>query len=628
MPPSPAELLVRFAEQAMAAGRPDVAGELLRQAAVAAHTPETPAADADAAHRDAVAKLESGDLPAAEAGLRAVVRAKPTDPVAHDHLGVAIALQKRFPEAEATFRVAAALNPTLVSPARNVAQVCLDMGKYPEAEAAFRKVVALAPADAGLAGQLAGVLAEQGKIDDAAAVLREFLARNPTNVTVTAQLGRLFGTSGRFAEAEAVFRDLVRLAPDSAAAHANLAAALGRQKRLDEAIAAGRDAVRLDPAHAAGWVNLGNALRDLGRLAEAADCLREAAKLDPANADAHNNLALALSMTGLWDAALPHYETAVRLAPDHPEFRFNRAIAYLTLGDFARGWPEYEGRWRTDQMKASVPKFPAPRWDGSDPAGKVVLLHTEQGLGDGIQFVRYAAAVAARGARVVVSAPKPLAGLFRTCPGVTHVVPKGDPLPAIDCHCPLMSLPFVFGTRLDTIPAAVQYLTAPPTAVAAWKNRLAGVPGFKVGLVWQGNPKNTGDRWRSVPLTRFAPLAAVPGVTLVSAQKGPGAEQLPACGFPVLDLGSGLADDLGDLAGLLTNLDLLVSVDTAVVHLAGALARPVWMLVARNNDWRWLRDRPDSPWYPTMRIFRQDAFADWDPVVPRVADELRKVIPG
>lgn len=619
--PSLPELYARLAEAALDAGRADAAGELLRLAAVAGSDPVPN--DPAASHAAGIKFLGAKDS-RAESTLRAAVRAVPTDAVRHDHLGIALAFQNRFAEAEATFRLARRLNPQLASAARNLAQSLVDQKRWPEAAEAYREALALDPNDEPTRSQFTVALAECGRSEEAIEVLREYLQTHPNDAAVWTRLGMLAVTAARLDDAVEAFQNQVRIQPESAAAHANLAAAYGRLKRYPEAATAAREAIRLDASHTPGWVNLGNALRDLGELQPAIEALRKAIELAPDHPDAHNNLGLSYSMLGDWQSGLPHFDRAVAQNAKHGEYRFNRAIGLLTVGDFERGWTEYEWRWQTDQMKASRPRFPAPLWNGEDLRGRVIQLHTEQGLGDAIQFSRYVPLVAARGATVILSCPQPLKTLFRSLPGVAHVFGKGDPIPAYDVQCPLMSLPRILGTRLDTIPSATPYLTVPAWALDKGRERLAGLDGFKVGIVWQGNPKNAGDRWRSVPLSRFAALAKIPGISLVSLQHGPGVEQLADPGFPILDVGSKLGPDLAELAGVQAHLDLLVSVDTAGVHLAGACGRPVWVAISLNSDWRWLRDRTDSPWYPSMRLYRQSTFADWAPVFDRIADDLRK----
>jgi hypothetical protein len=334
---------------------------------------------------------------------------------------------------------------------------------------------------------------------------------------------------------------------------------------------------------------------------------------------------------GRYEEAMPCLERAIGLRPDLAIIHWNRAIALLLEGRLTEGWAEAE--WRFAYTPALRRDFPQPAWDGrSDLAGRTILLHAEQGLGDAIQFCRYAPMVAARGGgdRVVLECQPELAALLTTAPGVAQVVRRGDPLPPFELHCPLLSLPHRFGTTLATIPAAVPYLTPDPDKVRAWQSRLAADgPGRKVGLAWAGSPGHANDRQRSCRLSDFAPLANVPGVTFYSLQLGPTGEQAtnPPPGLRLLDPTADLRN-FADTAALVANLDLVISVDTAVVHLAGALAKPTWVLLPFNPDWRWLRDREDSPWYPTMRLFRQSERGNWKSTIERVASELRELQRG
>jgi Flp pilus assembly protein TadD len=571
------DLLPRLAEAALAAGRADIAGDILRAA-------EPPPADS---HADGLRLLVANRPAEAERLLRLAVRVKPTDADRHDHLGVCLAQQGRLAEARATFRLAVRLDPTNAAAVEHLVQACLDAGDPADAEV----VLSATPSAAGWR-----------------------------------QVGLTHAAAGRFADAVRCLTEHVRLTP-TAEGFANLAAACGKLKRWEDAVAAGRRAVELDPSQAAGWSNLGNAYRDLGRLPEAVDALTRGTRADPQNPDNFANLALTLTMLGRTAEALPVYDRAVRLQPNNPEVRFNRAVARLWAGDWAGGWPEYEWRWRTEQMAKARRPFPVPEWDGSPVAGKTVLVHSEQGVGDTFQFLRLVPVLAAAGATVLLDLPPAVRLLARSL-GVGTVLDGEAVRAAIHLHCPLMGLPLRLRlTDPDAVPGAVPYLTAPPDRAAHWARRLADLAGLKVGVVWQGNPTHVGDRWRSVPLARFAPLAK-PGVTLVSLQKGAGHAQLADAPVPVVDLGAELADDWADTAGLIAALDLLVSIDTAAVHLAGALGRPAWVLLPLNADWRWRQNRDDSPWYPSLRLFRQERFGDWGPVFDRAAAELATRVGG
>jgi hypothetical protein len=308
---------------------------------------------------------------------------------------------------------------------------------------------------------------------------------------------------------------------------------------------------------------------------------------------------------------------------------WNRALAWLLMGDYARGWQEYEWRWQRPQTPPRP--FRQPRWDGSPLAGRTILLHMEQGLGDMLQFIRYAAPLKRQGATVLVETLKLLVPFFQRCPGVDQVFAEGEALPDFDVHAPLMSLPALLATTLETVPAEVPYLFAEEELVARWARELGSEPGFKIGVVWQGNPHHGWDHFRSFPLAQLAPLAELPGVRLYSLQRGPGAEQLATLNgrFPVTDLAGRWADpfvSLRELAAVMANLDLVVTADTAPAHLAGALSVPAWVALAAVADWRWLLGREDSPWYPTLRLFRQDRLGDWGPVFHRLAADIRRCL--
>jgi hypothetical protein len=384
--------------------------------------------------------------------------------------------------------------------------------------------------------------------------------------------------------------------------------------------------LRRKPDFAEAIANLGVALAEQGRLDEAVDCYREALARRPTYAEASNNLGNTLIRLGRHAEAGPHYDDAVRHRPGWPAAHYNRAIAWLQLGDFARGWPEYE--WRLKALKSAPPPPGIPAWDGTPLDGRTILLDGEQGFGDMIHFTRYAPLVRARGGRVLVRCPWMLASLLATCPGVDDVVLAGPTLPPIDVFAPMMSLPRLLGTTLETIPAAIPYLRAEPRRAGAWREELGRTPSFKVGIAWQGDPAHLLDRHRSFPLSAFAAIAALPGVTLYSLQKFFGSEQLPALGdrFPVIDLSSRLGDFM-DTAAVMCNLDLVIAPDTAVAHLAGALGVTVWAGLSQRSEWRWLLERDDSPWYPTMRLFRQHVLDDWDTVFQRMRDELRLLAP-
>jgi Flp pilus assembly protein TadD len=469
-----------------------------------------------------------------------------------------------------------------------------------------------------------------GRHAEAEAAYRHALRLDPELAVTWSNLGLAVQAQGRLAEAEACQQQALRLAPDYPEAHSNLGLAQYAQARTAEAANSFLGALRLRPDYANAAMNLGIALQGLNRLDAAESCYREALALGAAPGQVLNNLGLLLYEQGRPAEAEQACREALAHAPEQPAARVNLAMALLLRGAFEEGWRAFEGRWQVPPMTAMARPFVQPQWRTGMPLeGTTVLLHAEQGFGDTLQFCRYAPLLAAAGARVLLEAPPALCRLLRSLPGVSQVIAAGAPLPAFDLHCPLMSLPGGFGTTLDTIPAAVPYLRADPAEVAAWCAILADLPGRRIGLVWAGSSRSEQpqavavDRRRSMPLAALAPLAEVAGCSFVSLQLGPPAGQSPPPGMVLHDHTARLRD-FADTAALVTALDLVIAVDTAVAHLAGALGRPVWLLNRFDTCWRWLEGRDDSPWYPTLRQFRQPVAGDWASPVGQVAQMLAR----
>ena len=472
-------------------------------------------------------------------------------------------------------------------------------GRLQPAEAAYRRVLAVEPAHAG-ALHLLGVLAHQcGRADLAVDLIGRAIALDGANAVFHGNLGMVLCDLGLLAEAEASLRAALRLRPGFEDAHYNLGNVLDRSGRLAESEASYRQVLKRQPDNVRALNNLGHVLRQQIRPAAAEACFRKALRLQPQVPDSHANLGIAL----------------------------------LMAGRFEEGWREYEWRWKVKEMSPGARHFSVPLWSGEPLAGRTLLLHAEQGLGDTLQFCRYAPLITP-GARVILEVQAPLARLLSGLPGVARVVAEGGALPAFDLHCPLMSLPRAFGTTLGAIPAATPYLAADPVLAAGWRARLAGLEGLKVGLVWAGGRRDTPelaavDARRSICLATLAPLGDLSGVDFVSLQKGGPAAQTaqPPQGMVVHDFTADLGD-FADTAALIDGLDLVISVDTSVAHLAGALGKPVWLLNRFDTCWRWLLGRDDSPWYPTLRQFRQAAPGDWDPVIGAVRDALQALAAG
>lgn len=428
--------------------------------------------------------------------------------------------------------------------------------------------------------------------------------------------------AGRLDEAVDLYLACVRAVPRFAAGYGALSEALRELGVLDHAKAMAQQAVALAPDSVEALIVLGGRHFDLGEFEDAARLYGEALALDPAHAGVQNNLANALHNLGEYEAALALHDLCLETEPENATYRYNRSLTMLAMGDFVRGWAEHEWRRRPE-----LPDLPAGTpWRGEDPTGRRILLIGEQGFGDTLQFVRYAPLVAARGAQVVLQVQPGLERLLRTMPGIAHVVARDDPRPDADMHCLLMSLPWVFGTRPDTIPASLPYVRPPPDLRAAWRIRMAEDQRFRVGVAWAGGSHRDDigshiiDRRRSIAAERLAPLGDIRDVRFYSLQKDrDAAPPIPG----MIDLMPAVTD-FADTAALVAELDLVIAVDTSVAHLAGAMGKPVWLLSRSDSCWRWLGDRADSPWYPTMRIYRQRKQGDWAEVLARVAADLER----
>jgi tetratricopeptide (TPR) repeat protein len=564
-------------------------------------------------------------MPEAIACYRRALELKPDDAVAHGNWGLALHGQGKLDEAAACYRRALQYKPDYAEAYNNLGLALGALGKWDEAIACYRRALELKPDFAGAQINLGGALADQGKLDDAIACFGRALELAPDCAEGHNNLGNAFQNQGKLDKAVVCFRRALHLKPDYVEARYNLANALRDLGQFDEAIACYRRALELRPGYVEAHTNLGTAWQVQGKLDEAIGCYRRALQLNPGFAEAHNNLGCSLQSQGKLDEAAACFRRALELKPDFAEAHLSRAMAWLLTGDWQRGWPEYQWRQRT---KAALPRrFPQPAWDGESLAGKTILLHAEQGLGDTIQFIRYAPIVKQRGAAVIVECQKPLVTLLQGCAGIDRLIARGDPLPPFDLHVPLLSVPGILQTSPETVPAQVPYLFADPVLVEPWRKRLTELDGFKIGINWQGNPGYRDDRLRSFPLRRFMPLAQIPGVRLISLQKGAGAEQLAEVRdlFAVANFAAELDEQSGpfmDTAAVMKNLDLMITSDTAAAHLAGALGVPVWLALPRVPDWRWLLDRCDSPWYPTVRLFRQTKLGDWHGVFREIAQAL------
>jgi tetratricopeptide (TPR) repeat protein len=641
---------------------------------------------ADAHYNLGLVLLAQGRLEEAAASCRQALQLRPDYAEAHANLGNILKQVGRLDEALDSYQRALWVRPGYAEVHNNRANVLKDQGRLDEAAAAYEQALRLQPAFAEAHNNLGAVFEQQGKLAEAAACFREAIRLKPDLAEAHANLGKVvqgqsnqlpplgetqdagpahaavtergihLASAGRLEEAAACFRQAIRLQPASAAAHNNLANVLRHQGRLaeaaascqeairlqpdlveallnramilkeqnqlEEALVQGRQAIQLRPSSAEAHTTVGDILMALDRLEEALASCRQAIELQPHFVEGHNTLGVALYAMGRLAEAMACYRQAIELQPDYAEAHQNLAFALLLSGDLEQGWAEYEWRWRCKE--AGRPTFPQPRWDGSALAGRTIVLFPEQGLGDTLQFARYAPLVKACGGTVFLGCQPPLLRLLSNCPGVDRVLLQDTPLPDFDVHAPLLSLPRLFGTTLSNVPPPLAALRPAPEVVAPWQRRFAG-DGFRVGIAWQGSPQHRGDRKRSVPLGQFAPLAQVPGVRLISLQQGHGSEQRAAAPFPLEGPDAPL-QDVAEAAALVACLDLVVCVDTALAHLAGTIGVPVWLALPFAPDWRWLLGRADSPWYPGMRLFRQPRPGAWEPVFVELARALAAMV--
>lgn len=494
-------------------------------------------------------------------------------------------------------------------------------GEHDAALAALTRAIEIRPDHAEARNNLGNALVELGRAEESVPHYRAALAIRPGHAPTLYNLGNALLASGQTEEAEVRFRAALAIMPNHAGALNNLGNVLRAQGNTAEAEASYRRAVALRPEAAGSHNNLGSALLALHRPAEAAACFMEALRLLPGYAEACNNLGGALLAMDRPEEAASLFRRAYELDPDQVQARFGEALALLSLGQFREGWDAYESRWLDPRFTEGVRTYDTPRWEGEDIAGRTILLHSEQGLGDTIQFVRYVPMVRSLGARVVLEAQAPLLPLLSGFADV--LVTEGADLPPHDVHCPLLTLPCLFGTELASIPADVPYVRADRRLVAAWQQRLGPAAKRRVGLAFSGSPDHPEDGLRSIPAALLQPLLAVTGVEFHVVQKdirGPDAAALRD--MPDVRVHADRLATFAETAALLTQMDLVISVDTSIAHLAGAMALPVWVLVQASADFRWLRGRSDSPWYPTARLFRQAKPLRWETEILLVADAL------
>ncbi|CCE04224.1 conserved hypothetical protein [Bradyrhizobium sp. STM 3843] len=582
----------------------------------------------DPAHKAAWLRLgnllaDRYDVDAAIAICHEGLSANPNEPSLHVAMAACLYRCGRRDDAIGHYRKVTELAPEDAATLRKLGLLLHEAGRTKDAVEIYRRCAALNSTDAEIHNHLCVCLTELGQLDGARASAERALQINPGYAKAYNNLGIVLKRQDKIEAAIACHRHAIAADPDDADGYANLAVALHQKGELDEALTAARHAVSRAPEHPLVHANLAGLLHGRGDLDGALAASHRAVALAPENPILHTNLAGLLHSKGDIDAALATSRHAVALGPEHPLVRYNHSHLLLLCGDLQNGFADY--RWRSRCAEHSV-SVTGPEWQGEPFAGRTLLIFAEQGLGDTLQFIRYLPMVAAKGGAIVLQVQPPLVPLLRALPDVT-VVAQGAPLPPVDLQVALMDLAHVFRTTLDSIPADTPFLKADPDQVETWRRAVGDVTGLKVGVVWAGSTVHKSDRYRSLAAQALLPRLVMPGVQLYSLQKEPRSADLPvlaALGSAVIDLAPGL-NDFSDTAAAVAALDLVISVDTSLAHLAGAMGRPAWVLLPYAQDWRWLRHREDSPWYRSLRLFRQKRPLIWDDVLPRVTAELQRL---
>jgi tetratricopeptide (TPR) repeat protein len=562
----------------------------------------------------AIKHQQAGRLGEAEEIYRRVLAESPNEPDALQLLVMLLAETGRSEEGLEILNRAIATHPEAPEFHNALGEMLRKSRRWDDAIAGFQHALRLRPGYAEACSNMGIALWCKGQLKEAIDAWSLAVQWKPNFAQAHNNLGNALKETGRVNDAIAAYSQALRIKPDFVEAHLNLGNALQETGKFESAVEAYMTALKLNPSLAEAYNNLGNALRESGRLDEAAASIRRAIELKPAMAEAHNNLGNVLKSKCEFEAAIVAYEQAIKVNPRLSEAHVNLAQTLLLRGDFARGWGEYEWRWA---LKAPLsPALRGPRWDGRELGGQTILLHAEGGFGDAIQFVRYVPLVVRRGGRVVLQCRKELKRLLEKMQGVESFHSLGEPLSPFDTHCPLLSLPLVFGSNLENIPADVPYL-------GAINRRSLEGSGRHIGLAWAGTLDNRDARNRHISIKELSALSQI-DATFHSLQVGPAAGQFRESPELKLVDHSGELKDFTDTAALIDALDLIITVDTSVAHLAGAMGKPVWVMLSLVPEWRWLLDREDSPWYPTARLFRQKSAGDWAGVVERVAEALRQ----
>jgi Flp pilus assembly protein TadD len=496
-------------------------------------------------------------------------------------------------------------------------------GKLEEAKSEYQNLLRLYPDNPDIL-HLSGVLLHQmGQLDIGLERLTRASVLAPQNIAIHTNLLRLYKALKHIPEQEGVLRTLTDLAPDDPNIAMQFGQILLRQKKSSEAETHLRRCLKIDPGYAGSWNSLGNILEEKGDFYEAEKCYRKCINLEPQYAETFFNLGNSLRYQNKVAESIEALRKAIDLNPDFAVAHVHLAFSLFAIGDIQAAWPEYEWRWKVPNFPTPVRSMDQPLWDGTPLNGKRVLVHSEQGFGDTLQFARFVTSIAGMGGTVLFETPRELTKLVETLPSISQSFARGEPLPEFDYHIPLLSIPYVISTTWGSFPTDTPYLRPDLVKSKDWAGRLAFPKPIKIGITWQSSKVQLSSSFKSCPLSAFAPLFELKDIQWVSLQK-----EVPTSDVPLPEelheISDGL-NDFSDTAAAIDQLDLVISVDTAVAHLAGALGKPVWLLLSTAGDWRWMVDRKDSPWYPSMHIFRQTEFGDWGSLLGQLVPLVKNI---
>jgi tetratricopeptide (TPR) repeat protein len=616
--PTAAQYQCNLGAALVTAGRIEEAIETYQRALLL--QPELP----DAYANLGIAQMRLGQFASAVESLETAVKSKPDDFKILDSLGSALSQDGRQEDAVGILRRALAIRSDFAPTHHTMGNALVRLNRFDDAIVEYRAALALRPDFAAVQSSLAGLLIDKGLTDEAIDLARRALTLLPNSVAAWYNLGRALNKQNRPKESEDALRRALGIDAGFYLAYNELGNALLAMKRYDEAIEAFNQLLKIEPS-GEGRYNLGGALWESGRCEEAIAEYKTAESMGFIDPRLHNNVGAIHHQFGRYEKAAGCFGRALTVGGDFPLARFNLGMIQLLQGDFKEGWIGYESRWKAKSIPMPARYAQLGMWDGGDVRGKRILLDSEQGFGDSIQFARYISLIAERGGQPILATQPELRRLLKTVPGVDRVIAPPEEIPMFDVQCPLLSLGYLFGTTVENIPAKVPYLFADQAAAESWGKRLPRDDRMKIGLCWSGSPKHLQDRVRSLSAEDLVPLGQVAETWYCSLQKASEARtasKVPEA-LPISDW-TGELTDFAETAALIANLDLVISCDTAVAHLAGALGKPVWLLLPHVPDWRWLLERDDSPWYPTMRLFRQAKAGDWRSPIRKAVEALKR----